>query len=455
MPSVFSFSTIGTVGRCRRVVLHQARDPSEEGAGVHLADLLGRRRLHVRARRHRDLGGRAVGLAPGAERRQLVLLLQRVHDVVVLRAVRLHLPVHPHEPRRRPVRLLDTGRRRALPARAGDQEARGAGPGRALADRREHVAPHVEERDHVVAPARIRHRQHERFLVEVRPGRREQRVEPGPRHRPERGVRVLRHDRELVDGRRDLTRGGHRGPCRLRQVHHDEREAVEVRLQAVDPGPAFPMYPRPEDRRDEQQDHDDRAPIAPHGVRDSGVPCHVGPLLRAPPALRRWTGRCPVFWITTVMFLALASAASSGPRRCAPSGSVAHLHGQRHDVLWRVEIAVHAEAEQRVGLGVQSMVSESPGFRYCEITMRTFPPACGFMATRPASFAAWICCGFGGHVLMDQGPPPSPCTPSSRPSCSRRPAASAAARRARRRRPASCAGGGWSIEIFCTLPSAP
>ena len=102
----------------RRVVLHQPRQPPEESAGVHPLHLRGRRRLRVDAGDHRHLGRRHVGLAPSRQRRQLVLLLQRIDDVVVLRAVGLHLPVDPHEARRRTEGLLDVGGRRALSSRA-------------------------------------------------------------------------------------------------------------------------------------------------------------------------------------------------------------------------------------------------------------------------------------------------------------------------------------------------
>jgi len=225
------------------VVLHQPREPPEEGAGVHLLHLRGRRGLRVDTCGHRHLGGRGVGLAPGRERRQLVLLLQRVDHRIVLRSVCLHLPVDPYEPRRGLERLLDIGGRRALPAGPRDQEVRRTGPGVTLADRGEHVAPHVEQRDDVIAPVGVRHGEHQRLLVQIRPGRREQGVETGPHHRPERGVRVLRHDGELIDGRRDLSGSRHRCRRVLGEVHHDQRKAVDVRFQAVQPCPAFLHQP--------------------------------------------------------------------------------------------------------------------------------------------------------------------------------------------------------------------
>ena len=127
-------------------------------------------------RSRRDTGTSAGGVqgSPQAlERRQLVLLLQRVDGGVVLRAVRLHLAVDPHEARRRAdrSRLTSAG---GVPCQPGPaiRKLRGPGAGRALADRREDVAPHVEERDDVVAPAGVRHREHERLLVEVGPGAR-------------------------------------------------------------------------------------------------------------------------------------------------------------------------------------------------------------------------------------------------------------------------------------------
>ena len=221
------------VGGGRGVVLHQPRDPAEERAGIH--------RLHALKRRSRaGLGGRrnlrrgAPGRAPGAERRERVLLLQRGHRRALVRPVRLHLPVNPDIARRGPVRLGDAGGRRALPAGAGDQEVGSRRSRGALADRGEDVAPHVEQRDDVVAAAGVRHGEHERLFVEIRPRHREQRVEPGSRHRPERGVRIVRHHREPVRWGGDLPDGR----CRRRfprEVHHHQREAVDVGLRATKP----------------------------------------------------------------------------------------------------------------------------------------------------------------------------------------------------------------------------
>jgi len=50
---------------------------------------------------------------------------------------------------------------------------------------------------------------------------------------------VLRHGGELVDGGGDLSGGGHRCRDLLSEIHHDQRKAVHVRLQPVEPGPAL------------------------------------------------------------------------------------------------------------------------------------------------------------------------------------------------------------------------
>ena len=59
--------------------------------------------------------GGVVGVAPGAERRQLVVGLDRIDGREVVRPVRLRLPEDPRIPCRRAVGLPDVRRHRALP----------------------------------------------------------------------------------------------------------------------------------------------------------------------------------------------------------------------------------------------------------------------------------------------------------------------------------------------------
>ncbi len=117
------------------------------------------------------------------------------------------------------------------PSRRRDEEVAGPGAGRPPAGRGEHVAPHVQHRHQVVAPVRIRHAEHHRFLGEVQPGRRIERVEVRPHHHPKVGARIFPEAMERV--RRPPPRQ-HVGPDIGRllagQIHREQRVEIDIGL---------------------------------------------------------------------------------------------------------------------------------------------------------------------------------------------------------------------------------
>ena len=121
------------------------------------------------------------GLAPVRQRRDLVAGLDLVDRVVVGRSVGLGAADDPDIGRRR-VDANDARRQRAGPARRRHGEIAGLGSGRAPAGRGEHVGPHVEHRQQVIAPVRIGHRDDHRLLRQIEPGAGIERVEVRPHH---------------------------------------------------------------------------------------------------------------------------------------------------------------------------------------------------------------------------------------------------------------------------------
>ena len=72
------------------------------------------------------------------------------------------------------------------------------GAGGAPPRRSEHIGPHVEHRQQVITPAGIRHRDDHRFLCQIKPPERIERVEVGPDHRSILRSRICRDVCERV-----------------------------------------------------------------------------------------------------------------------------------------------------------------------------------------------------------------------------------------------------------------
>ena len=193
----------------------------EELAGRHRIDLDLRRRLHVDA----GIDGadhRLGGLAPARDRRDLVAGLDLVHGVVVGRPVGLGAADDP-DIRRGRVDANHARRQRAAPARRHHGIVAGLGSGGAPARRGEHVGPHVEHRQQVVAPLRIGNRDDHRLLGQVEPGAGIQRVEVRPDHDLHVRRRVCGDVGERVHRRVDALGLGDVGQLLSREVHCDQR----------------------------------------------------------------------------------------------------------------------------------------------------------------------------------------------------------------------------------------
>ena len=210
-------------------------------SGRHGVDLRLRRRLHVdggvdlHLRRHRLL-------APLRQRRDLVAGLDLVHGVVVRRAVGLGAADDPDIGRRRidalrvvrqPEFLDEPLAQVRPPARRRDQEIACFRSGGAPARRGEHVGPHVEHRQQIVAAAGVRHRDDHRLLGQIEPAARIERIEIRPNH-----------DLHVGGGKRsDIGEAVHRaadapglglliGELLSGHVHGDEGIEIEIGVDA-------------------------------------------------------------------------------------------------------------------------------------------------------------------------------------------------------------------------------
>ena len=165
-----------------------------------------------------------------------------MNRVIVRRAVGLGAPDDPDDRRRRfdtlrlswqPELVDESLAQVGSPAGRRHQEIARLRPGRAPAGRREHVRPHVEHRQEIVAPAGVRHRDDHGLLghVEVRDGI--QRVEVRSNDDLDISGRIGRHVVEHVH--RTATRffaGFDVGELLARHVHRDERIEVDVGVDA-------------------------------------------------------------------------------------------------------------------------------------------------------------------------------------------------------------------------------
>ena len=214
------------IGDVRRLQLQDLGGVGEELAGRHRIDRDLRRRLHVDG--GIDSADNRLGrLTPARQRRDLVAGLDRVHRVVVGGPVGLGAADDP-DIRRGRVDANHARRQRAVPARRHHGVIGGLGAGGAPARRGEHVGPHVEHRQQVVAPMRIGHRDDHRLLGQVEPGAGIQRVEV----RPDHDLHVRRRERgkvgEGVHRRVHALGLGDVGQLLARNVHCDERIEIQV-----------------------------------------------------------------------------------------------------------------------------------------------------------------------------------------------------------------------------------
>ena len=153
---------IGEVGRLQ---LEKLGRIGEVIAALHGIDLNFWRRLHVDARidLHLDRLGR---LAPLRERRDLVTGLNFVNRIVIRRTVSLGAANDPDVGSGR-FDLRKSCRYGSAPASRRDEEIARLRSRGAPTRRRKYVRPHVEHRQQVITPARVRDRDDHRLLRQV------------------------------------------------------------------------------------------------------------------------------------------------------------------------------------------------------------------------------------------------------------------------------------------------
>ncbi len=187
------------VVRVRRVEFGELGEQREICRWTERFDLIDGPCLHVPV--GIDLSGRRlVRLPPLAERGGVESGLEFAHRVVVGFAVRLRAPADPAD-RRGAINERRVCRELALPTWPSDRQHLRACAGRSLARGDEHVGPHVEHRQHVVAAPRIRHADQQRFLRHVEPHQRIERVDVRPHHILVGGVGKCRKIHKLVHRR--------------------------------------------------------------------------------------------------------------------------------------------------------------------------------------------------------------------------------------------------------------
>ena len=199
-----------------------------------------RRRLHVDARIDLHLG-RLRLLAPLRQRRDLVAGLDLVNRVVVGRAVGLGAADDPDIRRRRVDALRAVGSLNSstnLSRRSGQpggvtRKLPASRSGRAPARRGEHVGPHVEHRQQVIAAAGVGRRDDHRLLGQIEPAAGIERVEVRPTTTRMSAVGNARDIGERVHRAADASRARLLiGELLARQVHGDERIEIEIGVDA-------------------------------------------------------------------------------------------------------------------------------------------------------------------------------------------------------------------------------
>jgi hypothetical protein len=161
-------------------------------------------------------------------RRDFVARLNLVNRLVVGGTVGLGAADDPNIRRRR----LDA--RHALrdgagPATGGHEKIGGFGSGGAPARRGEHIGPHVEHRQKVVAPIGVGRRDHHRLFGEIKPAARIEGVEIRPHHHAHVGGRKRANIGKAIhwatDRRRSRLLVGELPAC---HVHGDDRIEIEI-----------------------------------------------------------------------------------------------------------------------------------------------------------------------------------------------------------------------------------
>ena len=171
----------------RRVQLEKLGRIGEVVVARHGIDLCLRGRLHVNAWVDLHLD-RLRRLAPLRQRRDLVAGLNFVNRIVIRRTVSLRAANDPDVGSRR-FDLRKSCRNGSAPASWRDQEIARLRSRGAPTRRRKYVRPHVEHRQEIITPARVRDRNDHRFLRQVQIAAGIQRVE------------VRSHDRFEIRGR--------------------------------------------------------------------------------------------------------------------------------------------------------------------------------------------------------------------------------------------------------------
>ncbi|MNV29124.1 hypothetical protein D3C71_1203370 [compost metagenome] len=234
----------------RRVVAHHVKEQREERGRVHAGRLFGGRavghrhrhrhgqaaadggRTHARAGLRIDVAGVAVARRRGRghrrhHRRCRHACLDLIDGGIVLRALGLR-------PADQPTRGggavddVDARGHAALPVGADDGERLRAGSVGAGAARGEHVAPHIQRRQHRVAAAGIRQVHDQGRLRHVEPQAGVQRVGAGPRGVGGARIRESGLVAELVDRRAAIQGRLHGGGLAARQFHQHHRVGVDV-----------------------------------------------------------------------------------------------------------------------------------------------------------------------------------------------------------------------------------
>ena len=199
--------------------------------GRHCIDLNLRRRFHVHG--PVDLHRYRIRCrAPVRERRDFVAGLNLMHRGVIRRSVRPGAADDPDvgswcgDAR-------DSCRNLAAPAGRGDEETGRLGSGRPPAGRRENVRPHVEHRQEVISPVRVWRGDDLRFLGEVQPRDRIERVEVDPHDHLQVCWWVLRNVHEHVHRAfAKLLSGFDVRGLLARDVHRQQRIEVEISLDS-------------------------------------------------------------------------------------------------------------------------------------------------------------------------------------------------------------------------------
>ena len=166
-------------------------------------------------------------LAPLRQRRDLVTGLDFVNRIVIRRTVSLGAADDP-DIRRRRFDLAKSRRYGSAPAPRRDEEVARLRSRGAPTRRGKYVRPHVEHRQEVITPARVRDGDDHRLLGEVEVSNGVQRVEIRPHDLPHVGGRKRRKAEQRIHRRADPFAGLDIGELLAGHVHGHERVEVDV-----------------------------------------------------------------------------------------------------------------------------------------------------------------------------------------------------------------------------------